>query len=129
MSTPAEKGVAIVRRTPPPARAAGLAAAGLAGGLALGARVGARRRSPSLLRRRRRTVLGIPVGREPAALAAARTMAGATRRLADAGGRVSRTAEDVHEVRRQLELSNRQSPVEVLLNGLTHRRGAARAEQ
>jgi hypothetical protein len=109
------------RRTSGPVRAAGFAAAGLAGGLALGSRV-ARRRSPlRFLRPARRTVLGMPIGRERAAVAAAR-------RLAGAGKHVARTAEDVHELRRHLEQANRQSPIEVLLNGLTHRRGANRAE-
>jgi hypothetical protein len=111
------------RRTPGPVRAAGFAAAGLAGGLALGSRVAGRRRFLS-----RRTVLGIPIGREPAAVAAARALAGSTLRLADAGRHVSRTADDIHELRHHLEQANRQSPIEVLLNGLTHRRGANRAE-
>jgi hypothetical protein len=113
------------RRTPGPVRAAGFAAAGLAGGLALGSRVAARR---SFLSLPRRTVLGIPIGREPTAVAAARALVDGTRRLADAGKHVSRTAEDIHELRQHLDQANRQSPIEVLLNGLTHRRGAHRAE-
>jgi hypothetical protein len=115
-------------RTPGPARAAGFAAAGLAGGLALGSHFAARRKPLRLLRQPRRTVLGIPIGREPAAVAAARTLADTAKRLADAGRHASRTADDIHELRRHLEQANRQSPVEVLLNGLTHRRGANRTE-
>jgi hypothetical protein len=109
------------RRSSGPVRTAGFAAAGLAGGLALGSRA-ARRRGPlGFLRPARRTVLGMPIGRERAAVAAAR-------RLAGAGKHVSRAAEDIHELRWHLEQANRQSPIEVLLNGLTHRRGANRAE-
>ena len=115
------------RRNSGPLQAAGFAAAGLAGGLALGSRVGARRKPLSFLSPRR-TVLGIAIGREPAAVAAARALADGTRRLADVGKHVSGTAEDIHELRRHLEQANRQSPIEVLLNGLTHRRGANRAE-
>ena len=70
----------------------------------------------------------MPIGRAPTSVAAARALAGGTRRLASAGKRVSRTAEDIHEIREHLEQANRQSPIEVLLNGLTHRRGANRAE-
>ena len=73
-------------------------------------------------------MLGLPIGRAPTSVAAARALAGGTRRLAGAGKRVSRTAEDIHEIREHLEQANRQSPIEVLLNGLTHRRGANRAE-
>jgi hypothetical protein len=115
-------------RTPGPARAAGFAAAGLAGGLALGSHLAARRKPLRVLLHPRRRVLGVPIGREPAAVAAARALAHTTKRLANAGRHASRTADDIHELRRHLEQANRQSPVEVLLNGLTHRRGANRTE-
>jgi hypothetical protein len=114
-------------RTAGPARAAGFAAAGLAGGLALGSHLATRRKPLQVLTSRRR-VLGIPIGREPTAVTAARALADGTKRLADAGRHVSRTAEEIHEIRRHLEQANRQSPVEVLLNGLTHRRGVSRTE-
>jgi len=69
----------------------------------------------------------MPIGRAPTSVVVARALAGGTRRLADAGKRVSRTAEDIHEIREHLEQANGQSSIEVLLNGLTHRRGAHRA--
>jgi hypothetical protein len=109
------------RRTPGPLRAVGFAAAGLAGGLAIGARIAPRRKPLGFLPHSCRTVLGMPVGRASASVAAARALAGA-------GRRASRTAEDIHEIREHLEQANRQSPIEVLLNGLTHRRGAHRTE-
>ena len=42
--------------------------------------------------------------------------------------RVTTTIEEIRAVREQLETLNRRSPVEVLLDGLTHRRGAHRRE-
>jgi len=69
----------------------------------------------------------MPIGRAPTSVVVARALAGGTRRLAGAGKRVSRTAEDIHEIREHLEQANGQSSIEVLLNGLTHRRGAHRA--
>ena len=121
-------GDAVASNGPEAARAIGFAAAGLAGGLALGARRTPRRSKLIALAAPRRTVLGVPVGRKPTSIAAAHALAGGVRRVAAAGGRVTRTAEDIHEVRAQLEQLNRRSPVEVLLDGLTHRRGAHRRE-
>jgi len=117
--------VATARRTPAPARAAALAAAGLAGGLAVGARLPRRR---GILPGRRRRVLGVPIGREPASLTAAKALAEGAKRFAAATGPLAAAGDDVREVRRQLEQANRRSPVEVLLDGLTHRRGAHRLE-
>jgi hypothetical protein len=37
-------------------------------------------------------------------------------------------AKFVHEIREQLDKANRQSPLEVVLDGLTHRRGAHKRE-
>ena len=118
-------GDAVASNAPEAARAVGFAAAGLAGGLALGTRIA---RNRSTLGFRRRKVLGVPVGRKPASVAVAHALVGGVQRLAAAGGQVSRSAEDIHEVRAQLEQLNRRSPVEVLLDGLTHRRGAHRKE-
>ena len=91
------------RRARVPLIAAGATAAGLAGGLALGSR------------------LYRPRGLRAFAWRAARELASAT-------DRVTETGEEVRQVRRQLDRVNRQSPVEVLLDALTHRRGAHRAE-
>ena len=84
--------------------AAGAAAAGLAGGLAIGSRVAARRHST------------------------ARALAGGARGIVAAVGKASTAADDVRMLREQLDSLNRRSPVEVLLDGLTHRRGAHRRE-
>ena len=118
-------GETVARRTPGPVKAAGLAAAGLAGGLALGASMAPKRR---VLGFSRRKVLGLPIGRRPAVAVAASALVKSTRRVAGAGKKASDTAEDIHEIREHLEQANRQSPIEVLLSGLTHRRGAHRAE-
>lgn len=50
------------------------------------------------------------------------------RHLNSATTQVSGTAEDVREIREQLEKVNRKSPLEVVLDGLTHRRGAHKHE-
>jgi hypothetical protein len=99
-----------------PALTAGAAAAGLAGGLALGARLGSRGGLAALVKPRPR-VLGVPIGRKSGLHRAVETL-----------GKLAATTDDVKKVREELEKANRQSPVEVLLDGLTHRRGAHRRE-
>jgi hypothetical protein len=69
------------------------------------------------LRLRRRKLLGVPIGRKSNALVALELLRNA-----------SRTTEDVHEIREQLDKVNRKSPLEVVLDGLTHRRGAHKRE-
>ncbi len=109
---------AAARRAPAGALAAGAAAAGLAGGLVLGSRFTPRR---GLLKLRRRRVLGVPVGRRS-------TAATVARRAVTSAAKASKAANDVHAIREQLEQANRRSPVEILLDGLTHRRGAHKLE-
>jgi hypothetical protein len=96
-------GPAVADKASIPALAAGAAAAGLAGGLWLGSRIGTgllvRRRSGSALAR-----------------------AGA-KRLATGVVKAAHTADDIHAIREQLENANRRSPIEVVLDGLTHRPG------
>jgi hypothetical protein len=108
-----------------PLLAASAAAAGLAGGMALGSRMGSKRRS---FLSPRRKILGVPVGRKSGVVVAAGALTKVARELSSATNRVSDAADDVHQVREQLDKSNRQSPVEVLLDGLTHRRGAHKKE-
>jgi hypothetical protein len=87
--------------------AAGATAAGLAGGFALGSR-GARQRRGSVR--------------------VARALGQVARGLGSLTGQLASVAEDGRELHRQLEQLNRRSPVEVLLDGLTHRRGAHKKE-
>jgi hypothetical protein len=108
-----------------PLLAATAAAAGLAGGMALGSRMGSKRRS---FLSPRRKILGVPVGRKSGVVVAAGALSKVAQELGSATSRVSGTADDLHQVREQLEESNRRSPVEVLLDGLTHRRGAHKRE-
>lgn len=124
----ADKAGELVAKAPAPARAMGLAAAGLAGGLALGAGIASRRKVFGILPGPRRKVLGVPIGRKPASLAAGRAFAEGAKRLAETSQKALRSADDVRAVREQLEQANRQSPIEVLLDGLTHRRGRHRNE-
>ncbi len=95
------------RRAPSPAIAAGAAAAGLAGGLLLGSRLTPRR---------------------GALASSALALADGMRHAASAADKATTTIEEIRAVREQLETLNRRSPVEVLLDGLTHRRGAHRRE-
>jgi hypothetical protein len=101
--------------------AAGAAAAGLAGGLALGSR----RRGMFTPRRK---VLGVPVGRKSGAVMTLELLRDAAKHLNSATEQISGPAEDVREIREQLDKVNRRSPLEVVLDGLTHRRGAHKRE-
>ena len=108
-----------------PLIAATAAAAGLAGGMALGSRLGSKRRS---FLSPRRKILGVPVGRKSGVVVAAGALGKAARGLGSFTNKTSEAANDLHEVRDQLDKANRQSPLEVVLDGLTHRRGAHKRE-
>jgi len=95
----------VARKANKPALTAGAAVAGLAGGLVIGSRLGT---GAGLLVRRRSTT--------------ALALAGA-KRLAKTVVTASRAADDIHAIRDQLEQANRRSPIEVVLDGLTHRPG------
>jgi hypothetical protein len=99
-----ESVAAAARRGKGPLLVAAAGATGLAGGLALGSWRASKRRGLT-------KVLG----------ALAKEMGSATKAA-------SNTSDDVRSIRRQLKDANKQSPVEVLLDGLTHRRGAHKEE-
>jgi hypothetical protein len=109
-----------------PALTAGAAAAGLVGGLALGSR--SRRRGLSALLAPRRRVLGIPLGRKSGLVRTAEALGHVARGVGSATNKASATTEDIHQIREQLDKANRRSPLEVVLDGLTHRRGAHKRE-
>ena len=115
----------VARRARGPMLAAGAAAAGLAGGLAAGSRLASRRR-PLIGRRRR--MFGIPLGPKPGVLRTVELLRDGAKHLDSATSRLSGTSDEIHEIREQLDKVNRQSPLEVVLDGLTHRRGAHRRE-
>jgi hypothetical protein len=96
------------RKAKGPLIAAGAGAAGLAGGLVLGSGMARRRKS--------------------AVFTVGRALGRTARELASATHRVTETGDEVRQVREQLDRVNRQSPVEVLLDALTHRRGAHKRE-
>jgi hypothetical protein len=116
------------RKAKGPMLAAGATAAGLAGGLALGSRMTSRRTGLRALVGPRRRILGVPVGPKSGATKAAEALGRVARELGSATSQVSETTDEVRQVREQLDRANRQSPVEVLLDGLTHRRGGHKAE-
>ena len=111
-----------------PMLAAGATAAGLAGGLALGSRAASKRRGLAALLAPRRRILGVPVGRQNGVVRGAKALGRVARDLSSATGQVSSTTEDIREIREQLDKANRRSPLEVVLDGLTHRRGAHKCE-
>jgi hypothetical protein len=113
-------------RAKSPLVAAGTTAAALAGGLVLGSQLGSKRRGVLPLRRRR--ILGVPVGRKSGLEQLAEALGQVAKGLGSATQQVSSTTDDVHQIREQLDRTNRQSPIEVLLDGLTHRRGAHKQE-
>jgi hypothetical protein len=90
-----------------PAAAAGAALGGLALGAVVGARLHVHHRRPRLLG------LPLPHGNE------VRT---GTRQLVRAGRRLYALESDVRALREQADETRRQSPIEVLLSGLTNRR-------
>lgn len=116
------------RRAKAPMLAAGATAAGLAGGIYLGSRMPHRSRGLGALVTPRRRVLGIPLGHKSGLVKTAEALGRVARELGAATNQVSSTTDEVRQVREQLDKTNRQSPVEVLLDGLTHRRGAHKRE-
>jgi hypothetical protein len=109
--------------------AGGATAAGLAAGLALGSRASSKRRGVGALLAPQRKVLGVPVGsRKSAVVRTTEALGKVAREVSMATSQVSAATDEVRQVREQLDKANRQSPLEVLLDGLTHRRGAHKRE-
>lgn len=96
------------RKTRGPMLAAGATAAGLAGGFVLGSRARSKRKN------------GV--------VRTAKALGHVARELSSASNRVSAATGEVRQVREELEKTTRRSPIEVLLDGLTHRRGAHKRE-
>jgi hypothetical protein len=113
------------RKASVPLLVAGGTAAGLAGGLLLGGR---RRKGLGALVAPRRQVLGVPIGRKNGLVRTAEALGKVATQLGSATEQVAETSGDVRRIREQLDKTNRQSPIEVLVDALTHRRGAHRRE-
>jgi hypothetical protein len=105
-----------------PALAGGAALAGMVGGMAIASRAG------------RRRVLGIPVPgtrrplvkiNSPRRTHVAKDVVKAAGKMGKAGGQMAELASEVRMAREQLDRPRRRSPVEVVLEGLTSRRGRA----
>jgi hypothetical protein len=98
-----------------PALTGGAAVAGLVGGMAIASRGG------------RRRVLGIPVPgtRRPLVQIKAPRRKDVAKDVVKAGGQMAELASEVRQARQQLDGGRRRSPIEVVLDGLTARRGRA----
>jgi hypothetical protein len=107
-----------------PLTAAGATAAALAGGFLIG-RAGGKRGG---LLPRRRKVLGVRIGPKTGFERTADVLEKLADGLGSVAGQAATTSDDVKKVREEIELLNRRSPVEALLDGLTHRRGAHKRE-
>ena len=101
------------RKAKGPMLAAGATAAGLAGGLALGSRMSSKRR----------TVLGVPVGRRSGLIKTAQALGKVASEMSSARHQASVATDDIHQIREHLEREHRRSPIEVVLDALTHRPG------
>jgi hypothetical protein len=119
---------AAARTAKGPVLAAGATALGLAGGIALRSRVHSSRRGVRGLLSPRPKILGVPLGRKSGLERTVETLGELAQELGSATRQAASATDEVRQVREQLEQANRQSPVEVLLNALTHRRGAHRQE-
>ena len=117
------------RRVRGPVLAAGATAAGLAGGMALGSRLASKRSGLGALLAPRPRVLGVPLGRKSGLVRTAKAVGKAAKELSSLNSELSDTKEEARQIREQLEMTNKRSPVEVLLDGLTHRRGSHRLEK
>ena len=118
----------VARSAKGPVLAAGAAAAGLAGGIALGSHLGTRRKGLSGLVARRPKVLGVPLGRKTGLERTVEMLGKAAHELGSATREVSSATDEILQVREQLDQANRRSPIEVVLDGLTHRRAAHKNE-
>lgn len=105
-----------------------VAAAGLAGGMALGSRMASKRRGLGRLLAPRRRVLGVPIGRKSGLVTTVAAVGKAASGLGKAASQLSDVKDEARQLREQLEMANRRSPIEVVLDGLTHRRGAHKRE-
>jgi hypothetical protein len=120
-----DAGSAIAHKSAVPLLVAGGTAAGLAGGLVLGGR---RRRGLRALVAPRRRVLGVPLGRKNGLAKTAEALGKMAAQLGSTTDQVAETTGEVRQIREQLDKANRQSPIEVLVDALTHRRGAHKRE-
>jgi hypothetical protein len=107
-----------------PIAAAGASAAALASGYMIG-RAGGKRGG---LLPRRRKVLGVRIGPKTGFERTADILEKLADNLGSVAGQAATTSDDLKKVREEIELLNRRSPIEALLDGLTHRRGAHRRE-
>lgn len=116
------------RRVRAPVLAAGAAAAGLAGGLAIGSRMASKRRGLGGLLAHRPRVFGVPIGPTSGLVKTVEVVGKAAKELSSVSTQLSDTRDEARQIRQHLKMANTRSPLEVVLDGLTHRRGAHKLE-
>ncbi len=109
---PVAKAKEAAQRSKLPAVVAGSLAAGLAGGIVVGQRALPKRK-----------VLGIPLPRRSRATVLSKQLGKAAGEIGRATGQVGELTSEVRGLRQEVENGKGKSPVEVLLSGLTRRRG------
>ena len=117
------------RRVRAPVLAAGATAVGLAGGMALGSRLASKRTGLGALLAPRPRVLGVPLGRKSGLVRTAEAAGKAAKELSSLNNQLSDTKHEARQIREHLEQANKRSPIEVVLDGLTHRRGGHKLEK
>jgi hypothetical protein len=86
--------------------------AALAGGVALGSRA-----------RSRRKVMGVPVPRRSVLKASTKNLASSAKNVASFGEQLAELTTEVKRTREAVQGDEKRSPIEVVLEGLTHRQG------
>jgi hypothetical protein len=94
-----------------PLIAGGATLAGIAGGVAIGARG-----------LRRRKVLGVPMPRRSVLKKSTKNLADAAREAGNFGRQMGELTSEVRETRQAMDNAKGRSPIEVVLHGLTSRR-------
>jgi hypothetical protein len=89
----------------------------------LGSRMTPKRAGLGTRLRSRRTVLGVPVGRRSGLIKTAHALGKVANEMSSARNQASVATDDIHQIREHLEREHRRSPIEVVLDALTHRPG------
>lgn len=88
-----------------------------------------KRRGLGALLAPRPRIFGIPLGPKSGLLRTAEVVGKAAKGLGSVSHQLSDTKDEARQIREQLEMANKRSPIEVVLDGLTPGAGAIRLEK